>query len=76
MTHPRLPAPKRSARFNGFVLALLVLLLAIAGAYVWTQWSADAGSARDDSAANPVQPAERPPPGPGTLSPEGAEAPR
>ena len=70
------PGPKRSTRFNGVVVLVVLLLFAIAGAYVWIQRSADADSALDDSAGNPVQPAELPPPDAGSLSPEGAEAPR
>jgi hypothetical protein len=76
LTHRDPPGRKRSAGFNSVVVLLLVLLLAIAGAYVWSQWSADADSALDDSAGAPVQPAELPPPDAGTPSPEGAETPR
>ncbi|HYD26705.1 hypothetical protein [Brevundimonas sp.] len=77
MTDPRPnPAPKRSARLNGVVILLVLLLFAIAGAYVWTRWSADAATAADDAADGPVQPASAPPPGAGAPSPEGAEAPR
>jgi len=81
LTHPdparsEPPGPKRTARFNGVVVLMVLVLFVIAGVYVWTQWSADAGSALDDSADNPVQPAELPPPDAGSLSPEGAEAPR
>ena len=76
MTDPDPPGPKRTARFNGVVVLLVVLLFVIAGAYVWTQWSADDDSALDNSAGAPVQPAYVPPPDAGTPSPEGAEAPR
>ena len=69
MTHPdpaRTEGPKRSTRFNGVV----------AGAYVWSRWSADDDSAADNAADRTVQPAELPPPDAGSLSPEGAEAAR
>ena len=67
MTHPdparsEPPGPKRTARFNSVVVLMVVLLFVIAGAYVWSQWSAD--GALDDPAGAPVQ------------SAEGAEAPR
>lgn len=76
MTHPDRPAPKRTTRFNGVVVLLVLLLFAVAGTYVWIHWSADDDSAADNSAANPVQPAYTPPPDAGSPSPEGAEAPR
>jgi len=70
----RSEGPKRSTRFNGVVVLMVLLLFIIAGAYVWTRWSADDDSAADNAADRTVQPAELPPPGAGTLSPEGAEA--
>ena len=66
MTHPdparpEPPGPQRTARFNGVVVLMVLVLFVIAGAYVWIQWSADADSALDDPA--------------GARSPAGAEAP-
>jgi len=79
VTHPepaRTEGPKRTPRFNGVVLLLVLLLFVIAGTYVWTRWSADDDSALDNSAGRTVQPAELPPADGGSLSPEGAEAAR
>lgn len=79
MTHPdpaRTEGPKRSTRFNGVVVLVVLLLFVIAGAYVWSRWSADDDSAADNAADRTVQPAELPPPDAGSLSPEGAEAAR
>lgn len=71
MTHPDPdrsdpPAPKRTARFNGVVVLLVLLLFVVAGVYVWTQWSADDDSAADE-AAGPVQPAVLPDPADGAV---------
>ncbi len=79
MTHPepaRTEGPKRTPRFNGVVLLLVLLLFVIAGAYVWTSWSANDDRAADTAAGHTVQPAELPPADAGSLSPEGAEATR
>ena len=78
MTHPdpapsNPPGPKRTTRFNGVVVLLVLLLFVIAGAYVWAHWSLDDDSAADN-AVGQVQPAQLPPPDAGALSPEGAEA--
>ncbi len=79
MTHPDpdrsdRPEPKRTSGFNGVVVALVLVLCLIAGAYVWTTWSVEDDSAADYARGHPVQPAEVPPPDAGTLSPEGKEA--
>lgn len=77
MTHsdpPRSEGPKRTTRFNGVIVLLVLLLFVIAGAYVWTRWSADEDSAADNIADRTVQPAELPAPDAGSPSPEGAEA--
>ena len=79
MTHPdpaRPEGPRRTTRFNGVVVLLVLLLFVIAGVYVWTRWSADDDSALDNSDGRTVQPAELPPPDAGSPSPEGAEAAR
>ena len=68
--------PRRTARFNGIVVLLVLLLFVIAGAYVWSRWSADDDSAADNVADRTIQPAELPSPDAGSPSPEGAEAPR
>ena len=79
MTHPdppNPPGPKRTTRFNGVVVLLVLLLFVVAGAYVWSQWSHDDDTAADNAAAGPVEPAYVPPPNAGSPSPEGAEAQR
>jgi len=79
VTHPdpaNPPGPRRTTRFNGVVVLLVLLLFVVAGAYVWARWSADDDSAADNAAEGAVQPAYVPPPDAGSPSPEGAEAPR
>lgn len=79
MTHPepaRTEGPKRTPRFNGVVLLLVLLLFVIAGAYVWTSWSANDDRAPDDAVGRAAQAAELPTADAGSLSPEGAEATR
>ncbi|NJC41145.1 hypothetical protein GGQ87_001403 [Brevundimonas alba] len=56
------PAPKRSTKFNGLVVGLVVLLFVVAGIYVWSHWSATDDSAADEAAGGPVQPAQLPTP--------------
>ncbi len=73
---PRTAAPRRTTRFSGVVILMILVLFLIAGAFVWIRWSADARSAADNAAGHTVQPAELPPPDAGSTSPEGAEAPR
>jgi len=70
------PGPKRTTRFNGLTVLLVVALFVVAGLYVWSTWSIEDDSAADFAASGPVQPAEVPPPDAGSPSPEGAEAPR
>ncbi|MDY6924601.1 MAG: hypothetical protein SWI22_11665 [Pseudomonadota bacterium] len=74
MTHPdpAPPEPKRTPRFNGLVVLLVLGLFLVAGAYVWSRWSAVDSRAAPPADA-PVQPAAVPPPDAGSLSPEGAE---
>ena len=72
--HPDRNEPKRSPRFNGLVILLIVGLFVVAGAYVWISWSLEDDSAADYAAGHPVRQADVLPGGEVTLTPEGKEA--